>query len=160
MKRFLFTFTFLLSFALCAQAQTQQQPADEFFHHSAGLYINSDLENAMQNVLQGLAQYPGNQNLLDLKKLIEEEQERQSQMPPQQQQQNDDSQEQEAEEKEAAEQNPEEQEVKPEEEYQPEEISLEEAEKILQALAQMEKELLKEFKKPKSITSEKHEKDW
>ena len=39
-------------------------------------------------------------------------------------------------------------------------ISKEDAEKILQALAQKEKELLKEFKKKKTDGSAKHEKDW
>jgi hypothetical protein len=39
-------------------------------------------------------------------------------------------------------------------------LSKEEAQKILQALAQKEKELLKEFKKAKTSGSKTHEKDW
>ena len=39
-------------------------------------------------------------------------------------------------------------------------LSKEEAQKILQALAQKEKELLKEFKKAKTTGSKTHEKDW
>ena len=39
-------------------------------------------------------------------------------------------------------------------------LSKEEAQKILQALAQKEKELLKEFKKAKTKGGKTHEKDW
>ncbi|MCH2449972.1 MAG: hypothetical protein MK198_07475 [Gracilimonas sp.] len=163
---------FLFSFLLATPALAQS--ADQYFHNGAQSFINADLQTAINTVQQGLDQYPNDSKLNALMQKLREEQEQQQQQNQEQQnqdqqsqqdqQQNQNEQEQEEEqqpqesegenkgEQEAQEMNP--------EELDSQQISKEDAEKILQALAQKEKELLKEFKKKKSDGSAKHEKDW
>lgn len=153
------------------------QSADQYFHNGAQFFINADLQTSLNYVEEGLANYPNDRKLNALYEKLKEEQEKQQQQQQQeQQQQNQQDQEQqqqdqqnqqqenqeeqeqqEGEEGEQGEDQP--QEINPEN-LQSQQISKEEAEKILRALAQKEKELLKEFKKKKSTGSAKHEKDW
>lgn len=152
------------------------QSADQYFHNGAQYFINADLQTSLNYVEEGLMEYPNDRKLNALYEKLKEEQEKQQQQQQQEQQQNQQNQEQEqqqeqqnqqqqdqqdqeseGEQKEQSEQSP--QEVNPED-LQSQQISKEEAEKILRALAQKEKELLKEFKKKKSTGSAKHEKDW
>lgn len=163
-----FIFSFLLASAALAQS------ADQYFHNGAQSFINADLQTAISTVQQGLDQYPNDAKLNALMQKLQEEQERQQQQnqeqqeqdqqsqQDQQQNQNEQEQEQEQQSQESegenqGEQEP--QEMNPEE-LESQQISKEDAEKILQALAQKEKELLKEFKKKKSDGSAKHDKDW
>lgn len=176
MKYIFILFAFI--FAMLANVQVQAQSADEFFHGAANAFINADMQKALETVERGLSQYPNNSNLSQLKRLIEEEREKQQQQQQSQQQnseqqeENKDQQEQEQtseqdeqEQKEASKQNEENASNQPEdieegEDLIPNEISKEDAEKILKALAQKEKDLLKEFKKPKSKANTTHDKDW
>jgi len=165
---------FLFSFLLAAPALAQS--ADQYFHNGAQSFINADLQTAINTVQQGLDQYPNDSKLNALMQKLQEEQERQQQQQQNQEQQNQDQQSQQDqqqnqnEQEQEEEQQPQEsegenkgeqeaQEMNPEE-LDSQQISKEDAEKILQALAQKEKELLKEFKKKKSDGSAKHEKDW
>jgi regulator of protease activity HflC (stomatin/prohibitin superfamily) len=127
------------------------QSADQYFHNGAQYFINADLQTSLNYVEEGLMEYPNDRKLNALYEKLKEEQEKQ------QQQQQENQEEQGSEGEEQSEQSP--QEVNPED-LQSQQISKEEAEKILRALAQKEKELLKEFKKKKSTGSAKHEKDW
>lgn len=153
------------------------QSADQYFHNGAQYFINADLQTSLNYVEEGLMNYPNDRKLNALYEKLKEEQEKQQQQQQEQQQQNQQDQEQEQEqqqdqqnqeqqenqekqESEGEQQNEQQpQEMNPEE-LESQQISKEEAEKILRALAQKEKELLKEFKKKKSTGSAKHEKDW
>ena len=170
-----FIFSILLTTSVFGQSQT----ADEYFHGGAQSFINSDLQTAIEQVQAGLNQYPNNPKLNALMQKLQEEQKKQQQQKQnqnQQQQQNQQNQQQDQQQKqdeqEQQEQNKQQQQREGEEQQEqdpqqmnPEDlksqqISKEDAEKILQALAQKEKELLKEFKKKKSDGNAKHEKDW
>lgn len=170
--RYITPFLFTVLFAISVQAQD----AENFFHRGANAYINSQLNQAIQTVDEGLFQFPNNAKLNDLKQKLEEEKEKQEQQQQNQQNQDQEKQEQEQEQQEQNEEQQqeeqkqdqeegegsEENEPKPEEgkEIDSKEISKEDAEKILKALAQKEKELLKDFKKKKSKDSATHDKDW
>ena len=178
MMKYTLSFLFVVLFAVAVQAQD----ADSFFHRGANSYINSQLNQAIQIVDEGLFQYPNDAKLNALKQKLEEEKEKQQQQQQNQQNQDQEQQDQEQDnqeqnqdqEQENQEQNEEEQqdqeqgegseenEPKPEDgkEVNSKEISKEDAEKILKALAQKEKELLKDFKKKKSKDSATHDKDW
>lgn len=179
MKKLLFTLLFLFAGVVTTQAQT----ADDYFHSGAQSYINADLQSAITQVQEGLNQFPNDPKLNSLLQKLEEEQEKQQQQQQQQQQnqenqeqqeqdqQNQEQQEQEqSEEEQEQEQEQEQNEGQNNEQDQPEEqegkpqdareLSKEEAEKILKALAQKEKELLKEFKKQKKSDAATHDKDW
>jgi hypothetical protein len=172
MKRFpLIVFLTFLTLPVLAQS------ADQYFHNGAQYFINADLQTSLNYVEEGLMEYPNDRKLNALYEKLKEEQEKQQQQQQQQDQQQQNQQDQEQEQQqeqqnqqqqenqeeqgsegeEQSEQSP--QEVNPED-LQSQQISKEEAEKILRALAQKEKELLKEFKKKKSTGSAKHEKDW
>jgi outer membrane biosynthesis protein TonB len=164
---------FLVTFSLPILAQS----ADQYFHNGAQYFINADLQTSLDYVEEGLMNYPNDRKLNALYEKLKEEQEKQQQQQQKEQQQNQQDHEQEQEQQQDQ-QNQEQQEDQEQQEsegqhqneQQPQElnpedlesqqISQEEAEKILRALAQKEKELLKEFKKKKSTGSAKHEKDW
>lgn len=174
MKKLLFTLLFVFAGVVTTQAQT----ADDYFHSGAQSYINADLQSAISQVQEGLNRFPNDPKLNSLLQKLEEEQEKQQQQQQQnqenQEQQEQDQQNQEQQEQEQSEEEqeqeqeqnegqnneqdqPEEQEGKPQDAR---ELSKEEAEKILKALAQKEKELLKEFKKQKKSDAATHDKDW
>lgn len=166
-------------FSLLLTTLAFAQSADNYFHDGAQSFINADLQTAINEVQEGLSRYPNDAKLNALMEKLQQEQEKQQQQQQQQQQQEqqqnqeqqsqqeqDQNQEQENQEQQQqqqeqsenqGEQNP--QEMNPEE-LESQKISKENAEKILQALAQKEKELLKEFKKKKTDGSAKHDKDW
>ncbi|WP_020404357.1 hypothetical protein [Gracilimonas tropica] len=177
MKNFFFILIFC-GISLAANGQS----ADTYFHSGAQAFINADLQQAIQQVQAGLQQFPNNPKLNALMEKLKEEQQRQQQQQQNQQQQDQqnqqqqDQQEQQQQDQQDKQEEPDQQEKdqqqgkqdqdeKNAEEMNPEnmdmqQMSKEEAEKILQALAQKEKELLKEFKKKKTDGSAKHEKDW
>lgn len=168
----------LLSSAVVAQ---DVPTPDTYFHDGARAFIGNNIPAALDAVNQGIAQFPDDPKLNALLERIKEEQEKQQQQQNQnqenqqdeqqeQEQQNQQEQDQQSEEEQNEqqqdqqnqnqdEQNPENQQEQ-QQQMMPKEISKEEADKILQALAQKEKELLKEFKKQKPQGSSTHEKDW
>ncbi|MEX0609416.1 MAG: hypothetical protein WD016_13645 [Balneolaceae bacterium] len=163
----------LISFALSFSAMAQE--ADEYFHNGAQSFIGANLQDAINHVQEGLAQYPNDPKLSALLQKLEEEQEKQQQQQQEQnqdqqnqdqqeqqdqEQQEEDQQEQEQQQSEGKEGEEEQPQQQENEQGKPQQMTKEEAEKILQALAQKEKELLKEFKKQKSDGSAKHDKDW
>lgn len=162
----------LFVFLLLISATAFAQSPDEYFHSGAQSFINADLQSAINQVQNGLDQYPNDAKLNALMEKLQEEQEKQQQQQQQNQEQqseqeqeqnqNEEQQEQENQQQESEGENQEQQdpqEMNPEQ-LESQQISKEDAEKILQALAQKEKELLKEFKKKKSAGSAKHDKDW
>lgn len=162
--------TIIFSFLIVTAATAQT--ADDYFHSGAQSFIGADLETAISQVQQGLVQYPNNPKLNALMQKLQEEKERQQQQQQNQEQQQQQSEQQQNEEQEQENKEQQKQESEGEnqedqdpremnpEDLQSQQISKEDAEKILKALAQKEKELLKEFKKKKSDGSAKHDKDW
>lgn len=72
------------------------QSADDYFAQSAYAYINSQTDQALERVNQGISQYPNNQKLQALKQKIEEQKDNEAGQDQQSQQQpsEDDSQQQ------------------------------------------------------------------
>jgi hypothetical protein len=183
-KYLFIAFLWITGFATSAVAQS----AEDYFHGGAQNFIHADIQQAISEVQAGLNQYPDDPKLNALMQMLKEEQEKQQQQQQQnqnqqqQQDQNQDQQNQDEQEQQDQQQQNESKEGQNEEQDQqqsegqeqgqrnpedinPEElnaqqISKEDAEKILRALAQKEKELLKEFKKKKTDGSAKHDKDW
>lgn len=169
-------FTLLVMMPVLALTQAPAvfaQNAEEYFHNSGQAYIHSQLQDAINIATEGLARYPNDARLNALLEKLQQEQEQQQQQQQQSEQeqnQNQDpqqnQQEQEQNQSEQQQQNePQEGESADENHPQnaqpiPDQVSKENAEKILQALAQKEKELLKEFKKQNKQGSARHEKDW
>jgi Mg-chelatase subunit ChlI len=158
-------FSFLIATAAFGQS------ADEYFHSGAQSFIGADLQSAIKRVQDGLNKYPNDVKLNALMQKLQEEKERQQEQQQnqeqqsEQEQQNENNEQQEQEEQQSQENEGQNQNEQEPQEMNPEEldsqqISKEDAEKILQALAQKEKELLKEFKKKKTNGSAKHDKDW
>jgi DNA anti-recombination protein RmuC len=172
----LFFAAVLVAFSGALSSLVLAQTAESFFHGGAQTYIGGDLPLAINQVLEGLNRFPDDLKLNELLQKLQEEQEKQQQQNQQnqeqqeqeqnqeQQQQQEENQEQEQNEQQENEeqqnQEPQDQEQQPAQPQNLDEMSKEEAEKILQALAQKEKELLKEFKKQKPQGSATHDKDW
>ena len=66
--------TILLS--LFATVVVQAQNADTYFHQSANSYINSQIQQALETVDEGLSRYPNDAKLNELKRKLEEEKEK------------------------------------------------------------------------------------
>ena len=175
--------------SLFGQTQANIPTAESYFHQGAQQYIYNNLEAAISTVKTGLERYPDELKLQSLYEQLKEQQQQQQNQDSQNEQDNGDQNEENSEQnseqqenEENSEQNSESKEQEsenddqsqsqdeqapddsdPSERAQAEELkdlSKEEAQKILQALAQKEKELLKEFKKAKTKGGKTHEKDW
>ena len=73
--KYISSFLFTILFAVSVQAQD----ANNFFHRGANSYINSQLNQAIQIVDEGLFQFPNDAKLNALKQKLEEEKENQQQ---------------------------------------------------------------------------------
>ena len=182
-------YTFVLVLMVCSmpqslfgQTQANIPPAESYFHQGAQQFIYNNLEAAISAVETGLERYPDDLKLQSLYEQLKEQQQQQQDQDSQNEQDNGDQNEENSEQNSEQQENSEseEQELEnedqsqsqdeqapddsdPSERAQAEELkdlSKEEAQKILQALAQKEKELLKEFKKAKTKGGKTHEKDW
>ena len=189
-RRFTYTvYSFVLVLMVCSmpqslfgQTQANIPPAESYFHQGAQQFIYNNLEPAISAVETGLERYPDDLKLQSLYEQLKEQQQQQQDQDSQNEQDNGDQNEENSEQNSEQQENSEseEQELEnedqsqsqdeqapddsdPSERAQAEELkdlSKEEAQKILQALAQKEKELLKEFKKAKTKGGKTHEKDW
>jgi hypothetical protein len=181
-------YTFVLVLMACSmpqslfgQTQANIPPAESYFHQGAQQFIYNNLEAAISAIETGLERYPDDLKLQSLYEQLKEQQQQQQDQDSQNEQDNGDqteenseqnSEQQENEENsEQNEQNSESEEQESEnddqsqsqDEQAPDDSDPSEraqAQKILQALAQKEKELLKEFKKAKTKGGKTHEKDW
>ena len=178
------TISLCIIFSWLFSINTLAQTAEDYFHDGAQTYIGGNLAGAMNQVQDGLLKFPDDPKLNELlETLKEEEQKTQDKDQENQDQQNEDQEkkqeqnnqeqnqnkndeqeeEKEGEQENQSQENENEDQNKENQQPQPQnarEISKEEAQKILQALAQKEKELLKEFKKLKPQGSTTHDKDW
>ena len=174
--------------SLFGQTQANIPPAESYFHQGAQQFIYNNLEAAISAVETGLERYPDDLKLQSLYEQLKEQQQQQDQDIQNEQDNGDQNEEnseknsEQQENEENSEQNSESEERESENDDQSQsqdeqapndsdprerteaeelkDLSKEEAQKILQALAQKEKELLKEFKKAKTKGGKTHEKDW
>ncbi len=134
----------------CATARAEMPEADAtYFHPAASLYIHGDTAAASNLVAQGLAVFPDDGKLKRLKELIEQQQEQKQQ--DQDRQQNQDEQQQEQDNQQQEQQPPQDQGEQPPQDQggqdrQPEpepqsaeEMSADEAQQLLDAMKQDEK---------------------
>jgi len=163
---FLIVFIFL-------SASVAAQPADAFFHNSSNAYIDGQFDVAKRTVQEGLLRYPNDPKLQALLEQLEKEQQKQQQNQNQQQQ-NQDQQQQQNQQQQNQQQNQDQQQQQQQQQSQSDssgepqnqqqaaaQMSKAEAEKILKALEQKERDLLKQFKKKSTKPSQaKNEKDW
>ena len=178
----------LMLFCLTLPAAAQQsQSVEGYFHAGAKHFINSELDQAIEQVQAGLVEAPGDPKLLALKAEIEKQKENQQQQQEsqegesddqpseqdqqQQQQENDDQQEgqqEQEQEGEGSDEAEQQQQQAPDEETpqedekgsaDPDKLTKEQAERILQALQNEEGELLREARKIKG-RPRRVEKDW
>jgi Mg-chelatase subunit ChlI len=161
--------------ALMAVNVVLAQNADDYFHLASNFYINGNAAQAMGSIAKGLQKFPTDSKLQALKNKIEEEREQQQnqqnqnekqnqdQKEQQDQQEKEDQQRQQEQERQAAKENEqkqdEEQEQVEAEEPSEDELSKEEAERILQALQEDEKEAQKK-KRPVKASGRRTGKDW
>ncbi|VGO17858.1 hypothetical protein PDESU_06460 [Pontiella desulfatans] len=152
-----------LAVALPALAQTTNDVADidsTYFHPAASMYIHGDTASASNLVVQGLAHYPENGKLLRLKELIDQQQEQNQDQDDQQQnqdqqneqdqnqdqqqdqdQQNQDEQQNEQDQQQNQDQQQQDQQQDPQQQQEPpraEQMSQDEAERLLDAMKQEE----------------------
>jgi len=184
-RRFTYAvYSFLLVLMVCSmpqslfgQTQANIPPAESYFHQGAQQFIYNNFEAAISAVESGLERYPDDPKLQSLYEQLKEQQQQQQQDQNSQNEQdngdqNEENSEQNSESEEQESENDDQSQSQdeqapndsdPRERTEAEELkdlSKEEAQKILQALAQKEKELLKEFKKAKTKGGKTHEKDW
>jgi outer membrane biosynthesis protein TonB len=151
----IFMAVFFFGFTNFVKAQTAQ----DFFHLSAQQYINGNFENAGQTIAEGLAKYPNDADLKALAELLKKKQEEQKQKQKQQQEQQEKEKQKQQAQKDKEKK---EQEKKKEQQKQPADknkMNKKEAEQILQALRENEKDAQKK-KAPIKSDGRYVEKDW
>ena len=126
------------------------QSAMDYFHKSANFYVNANKKSAQTTIKEGIQKFPDNQKLKNLAAKIEElpDPEEDENKQNQQKQENQDQKEQDQEQKDQK------------KEQQPQEISQEDAQRILDAIAQEEKELQEKLQKKEPVRSRQIEKNW
>ena len=139
----LFMAVFFFGFTNFVKAQTAQ----DFFHPSAQQYINGNFETCGQTLAEGLAKYPNDVDLNALAELLKKKKEEQKQKQQQQARKDKEKKE---------------QDKKKEQQKQPADknkMNKKEADQILQALRENEKEAQKK-KAPIKADGRYVEKDW
>lgn len=135
-------FLILCSIFACAGiAQAEVDVEATYFHPAASLYIHGDTTSASNLVAQGLSFFPENGRLLRLKELLEQQQEQDQNQENQDQQQNQDQQNDQQQQPNQDENNPENEpqsEQPPPEPQSAEQMSADEAERLLDAMRQEE----------------------
>ncbi len=159
--------TFLVIIILSAVSQiTYAQSSDEYFYPGATLFVQNNLAEAKLKVESGLQIFPSDPKLIELYKRILENQQEEN---PQQSQQNNqnqdqdnkdqDQQNQDQQQEEQQKQDQQKQEQQQSQEQKEQELTKQEAESILEAMKENEKDLQKQLRKIKGQRI-KTEKDW
>jgi type IV secretory pathway VirB10-like protein len=139
------------------------QSATDYFHKSANFYVNANKKSAQTTIREGIEKFPDNQKLKDLAAKIEElpDPEEDKNKQDQQNQDNQDQQEQEQDQnQQQQEQDQKKDEMQQKQQQQQEQISREDAQRILDAIAQEEKELQEKLQKKEPVRSRRIEKNW
>jgi hypothetical protein len=131
------------------------QSATDYFHTAANYYVNANKKSAQTTIQEGIQKFPNNQKLKNLATKIEElpDPEDDQDQKNQQNQDNQDQQDQEQQQRDQKDQ-------KKDEQQQQQQISREDAQRILDAIAQEEKELLEKLQKKERAGRQKIEKNW
>jgi DNA anti-recombination protein RmuC len=138
------------------------QSATDYFHIAANYYVNAHKKNAQTTIREGIQKFPDNQKLRNLAAKIEElpDPEDEQNQQDQQNQDNQDQQEQEQEQNQQQ-QDQKKDEMQQKQEQQQQQISREDAQRMLDAIAQEEKELQEKLqKKERAGHRPKIEKNW
>ena len=140
MKKVIFLIMCLFPATLVAQS------AMDYFHKSANFYVNANKKSAQSSIKEGIEKFPDNQKLKDLaSKIAELPDPEDDQNQPDKDKQNQEQQE------------PDQQ----QQQQQQQQISREDAQRMLDAIAQEEKELLEKLQqKERSGHRPKIEKNW
>jgi single-stranded DNA-binding protein len=124
---------------------------DDYFHNAALQYVDGKIKEAKQTVQEGLQIEPQNPNLNALAKKLDEEQEEQKQQQSQDDKKNEEEQDKDEQQKQQQKQDQQDKDKEKEEQQQQmseeEKQKIDNAEQILRALQQKERELMKDEKK-------------
>ena len=148
MKKVILLILCLLPAILLAQSAT------DYFHIAANYYVNANKKSAQAAIREGIQKFPDNQKLKNMASKIEElpdpEEDEQNQQDQQNQDQQDQDQQQQEQKKDEKQQ-----------QQQQQQISREDAQRLLEAIAQEEKELQEKLqKKERADHRPKIEKNW
>ena len=147
-----------LSLLLLAMLSAKAQDADDFFHGGAQHFLTNNIPGALEVVTNGLQRFPEDEKLKKLYALLNKQQQQQQQQNQDQKQQDQDKKDEQQQQKEQQQK----QDQQKEEEKQAkkrDKISKEDAEKILQALNNDEKNTQKKLTK-KDATKISINKKW
>jgi DNA anti-recombination protein RmuC len=154
MKKFILLILCLFPATLFAQSAT------DYFHIAANHYVNAQKKVAQATIKEGIQKFPNNQKLKNLASKIEElpdpEEDQQNQ-----DQQNQDNQNQQDQDQQQQQQDQKKDEMQQKQQQQQQQISREDAQRLLDAIAQEEKELQEKLKqKERAGARPKIEKNW
>ena len=160
MKRFIG-----ISFLLChlgillAYAQIS---SDDYFHKSANLYINAQKKEAQNLLKEALAMYPNDERLKKLANAVNDlpDQDQQNQQNQEDQQKQEQQQDQQQQNQQDQQQDEQQQEQQQQPQAQEPQLSKENAQQILDALLEDEKDTQEKVKKQKARATRNVEKDW
>jgi Ca-activated chloride channel homolog len=150
---------------LCRNEFCAAQSAEDFFHQAADVYVNGDTDKALALVEKGLAADPSNAKLNSLKgklkkqKPPENEAQQNKNDPKRKDQQNNQKDEKEKQDEKDDKPDLNKQEQKPTK-IEKAQFSKQEAERILNALKENEKDMLKKYQVKKTLGKAKPDKDW
>ncbi len=141
LQKYILISCLLIGYPVISIAQT----ADDYFHMASQKYINGNYKESKQLVSEGLAKYPSDPKLNALNSKIKEPSPQDQNQQQQNQQQNQDQKQQQAQ--------------QPKPQPQKGQMNKDEADRILQALQNKEKENMKK-QKEQPQKQEKVDKDW
>ena len=144
MKKIILLILCLFPMALYAQSAT------DYFHIAANYYVNANKKSAQSTIREGIQKFPDNQKLKNLASKIEELPDPEDEQDQQDQKNQENQEQQDQEEKDEKQQD-----------QQQQQISREDAQRMLEAIAQEEKELQEKLQKQERTGQRgKIEKNW
>lgn len=159
MKRIILLILSILPATLLAQSAT------DYFHTAANYYVNTNKKAAQSSVKEAIQKFPNDQKLKNLAAKIEElpdpEEDQDQQNQDQQNQDQQDQQDQQNQDQQQQQQDQKKDEMQEKQQQQQQQINREDAQRILEAIAQEEKELQEKLqKKERAGNRQRIEKNW
>lgn len=153
----------LLLCGVCIGVANAQMTADDYFHQSANLYIDAQKTAAQRLIGEALTMFPNDERLKQLASAIEElpdenQQDQQNQQQQEQQDQQQNQQDQQQQQDQQDQQDNQQQQQQPQQ--QEPQMSEENAQQILDALLEDEKDTQEKVKAQKARATRNVEKDW
>ena len=153
----------LVVFCLCSMSAFAQSATD-YFHLAANQYVNANKKTAIATIREGIQKFPDNQKLKGLAAKIEElpdPEEDQNQQNQQQDQNQDKDEQNQDQQNQQQQQDQKKDEMQEKQQQQQQQINREDAQRMLDAIAQEEKELQEKLqKKERAGHRGKIEKNW